>query len=184
MLRLQGRAEVKVLALSGGEQRRLALACALMGRPDVVLLDEPTTGLDPESRRDVWQLVRALRDDGAGVLLTTHYLDEAQALADDLAIMRGGRVVRSGAPAAIVAGHPSTISFATVACALPDLGCRRVVDEHGTTSVETDDLQGSLSTLLGWAAHRDVRLERLSASTASLESVFLEIADAPEGALR
>ena len=83
-------------ALSGGERRRLDLACTLMGRPELVLLDEPTTGLDPESRRDVWRLIRGLRDDGATVLLTTHYLEEAEALADRLAIMHAGRIVRVG----------------------------------------------------------------------------------------
>ena len=100
-------------SLSGGEQRRVDLACALMGRPDVVMLDEPTTGLDPESRRQVWRLIRGLRDEGATVLLTTHYLEEAEALADELSIMRAGVIVRSGTPAQIVADHPSEISFRT-----------------------------------------------------------------------
>ncbi len=196
MLRLEGRAEVRVRALSGGEQRRLDLACTLMGHPDVVLLDEPTTGLDPESRRDVWRLIRGLRDQGTTVLLTTHYLEEAEALADRLEIMHAGRIVRSGTPAEIAAGHPSTISFSTLRELpwLPDLDARRVIEEHGTTTIETDDLQGVLTDLLGRAAQHGVRLERLEARTASLEAVFLGIADgtdptdavtpAPEGALR
>lgn len=189
MLRLEPRADVRVRGLSGGETRRLDLACALMGRPDVVLLDEPTTGLDPESRRDVWRLVVGLRDQGATVLLTTHYLEEAEALADRLEIMHAGRVVRSGTPAQIAAGHPSTISFATLPW-LPDLGVPRVVEERGTTTLETDDLQRVLAELLAWAARNDVRLEGLEARTPSLESVFLGIADGssvdrePEGAAR
>src|SRR5690606_12652488 len=113
MLGLTGRASVRVRALSGGEQRRLDLACTLLGRPDVVLLDEPTTGLDPESRHEVWRLIRELRDDGATVLLTTHYLEEAAELADRLEIMHGGRIVRSGTVAEVSAGHPSTIRFRT-----------------------------------------------------------------------
>src|SRR5690606_22507679 len=82
LLRLNGRADVAVRVLSGGERRRLALACSLLGHPEVLFLDEPTTGLDPESRRDVWELVRGLRDSGNTVLVTTHYLDEAETLAD------------------------------------------------------------------------------------------------------
>jgi ABC-2 type transport system ATP-binding protein len=193
MLRLTDRADVLVRALSGGEQRRLDLACTLMGHPDVVLLDEPTTGLDPESRRDVWRLVSGLRDHGTTVLLTTHYLEEAEALADRLEIMHAGRIVRSGTPAQIAVGHPSSISFATLPELpwLPDLDVRRVVEERGTTTLETDDLQGVLTELLTRAAQHGVRLERLDARTASLESVFLDIADGtdpgvtePEGALR
>jgi ABC-2 type transport system ATP-binding protein len=192
MLRLDDRAEVRVRALSGGEQRRLDLACALMGHPDVVLLDEPTTGLDPASRRDVWRLIRGLRDGGTTVLLTTHYLEEAEALADRLEIMHAGRIVRSGTPVEIAAGHPSTISFVTLPELpwLPDLDARRVVEEHGITTIETDDLQGVLTDLLTRASRHGVRLEGLEARTASLESVFLGIADGsgtetnePEGAL-
>ena len=150
MLRLDGRADVRVRALSGGEQRRLDLACTLMGHPDVVLLDEPTTGLDPESRRDVWRLIRGLRDEGTTVLLTTHYLEEAEALADRLEIMHAGRIVRSGTPAVIAADHPSTISFATLPELpwLPDLDARRVIEERGITTIETDDLQAVLTDLL------------------------------------
>ena len=100
-----------MLALSGGETRRVDLACALMGDPELVILDEPTTGLDPESRREVWRLVSDLRDRGATVLLTTHYLEEAETLADRLEIMHAGQIVRSGTPTEIAEGHPSTISF-------------------------------------------------------------------------
>ena len=179
MLKLETRADVRVRALSGGEQRRLDLACTLMGHPDVVLLDEPTTGLDPESRRDVWRLIGGLRDQGTTVLLTTHYLEEAEALADRLEIMHAGRIVRSGTPVEIAAGHPSTISFTTLRELpwLPDLDARRVVEERGITTIETDDLQGVLTDLLDRAARHGVRLERLEARTASLESVFLGIAD-------
>jgi ABC-2 type transport system ATP-binding protein len=187
MLRLEGRADTLVRALSGGEQRRLDLACTLMGDPEVVLLDEPTTGLDPESRRDVWHLIRGLRGRGATVLLTTHYLEEAEALADRLEILHEGRIVRSGTAAEIAAGHPSTVAFVTPDEPLPDgLPVRRVRhDGAGRTVLETDDLQESLAGLLGWADRHDVRLDRLEARAASLESVFLSIADQrPEGALR
>ncbi len=178
LLSLEDRADVRMRALSGGESRRVDLACTLMGGPELVVLDEPTTGLDPESRREVWRLVSGLRDGGATVLITTHYLEEAESLADRLEIMHAGRIVRSGTPAEIEAGYPSTITFADVPDLPQDLaGIRRVVHEHGRTTLETDALQASLSDLLGWAAHNDVELEGLDARSATLETVFLSIAD-------
>ena len=195
LLDLRPRADVRVGSLSGGETRRLDLACTLMGEPDLVLLDEPTTGLDPESRRSVWRLIEGLRDRGATVLLTTHYLEEAERLADRLEIMHGGLIVRSGSPAEIARDHPSTIRFATPA-GLPAriVGVVGTGEERGTTTLQTRDLQSSLGDLLAWAARHDVRLEGLEARTASLESVFLAISDGaepdvpvtatPEGALR
>ncbi|MDA0170920.1 ABC transporter ATP-binding protein [Solirubrobacter taibaiensis] len=178
LLALQERADVRMLALSGGEARRVELACALMGDPELVILDEPTTGLDPESRRAVWRIVSDLRDGGATVLLTTHYLEEAEALADRLEIMHAGRIVRSGTPHEIAQGHPSTISF-TGAPDLPDdlAGVTRIVHDRGRTILETDALQRSLSDLLTWAGHHGIALEDLDARSPSLESVFLSIAD-------
>jgi ABC-2 type transport system ATP-binding protein len=183
LLSLEDRAGVRMRALSGGETRRVDLACTLMGSPELVVLDEPTTGLDPESRREVWRLVSDLRDGGATVLITTHYLEEAEALADRLEIMHAGRIVRSGTPTEIEAGYPSTISFAVVPDVPGDLAeVRRVVHEHGRTTLETDALQTSLSDLLAWAAHNDVVLDGLDARSASLETVFLSIADDREPA--
>jgi len=181
MLDLTHRADTPMRSLSGGEQRRVDLACTLMGRPDVVLLDEPTTGLDPESRRQVWRLIRGLREEGAAVLLTTHYLDEADALADDLSIMRAGRIVRSGTPTQIVADHPSEISFATPDKELPAIANGRASHDGDRTLLQVEDLQASLTELLRWAQSYDVRLDRLVARTASLESVFLAVADEPDG---
>ncbi|MET1000140.1 MAG: ABC transporter ATP-binding protein [Marmoricola sp.] len=177
MLDLEERAGTKMRGLSGGEQRRVDLACSLMGRPEVVMLDEPTTGLDPESRRKVWSLIRGLRDEGATVLLTTHYLEEAEALADDLSIMRAGEIVRTGTPAQIVADHPSEIAFSTPTVALPTSVAARVSRDGERTVLHVEDLQGELTALLRWAEEYDVRLDRLAARTASLESVFLAIAD-------
>lgn len=178
LLSLEQRADVRMLALSGGETRRVDLACTLMGNPELVILDEPTTGLDPESRREVWRLVSGLRDRGATVLITTHYLEEAEALADRLEIMHAGRIVRSGTPTEIAAGHPSTISFADGSDVPEDLsGIRRIVHEYGRTTLETDTLQSSLSDLLAWAAINEVALDDLDARSPSLESVFLSIAD-------
>jgi ABC-2 type transport system ATP-binding protein len=183
LLSLEARADVRMLALSGGETRRVDLACTLMGSPEIAIFDEPTTGLDPESRRGVWGLVSDLRDGGATVLITTHYLEEAEALADRLEIMHAGRIVRSGTPTEIAAGYPSKITFADVPDVPDDLAeIRRVVHEHGRTTLETDALQTSLSDLLAWAAHNEVDLDGLDARSPSLETVFLSIADGREQA--
>ncbi len=161
MLDLADRADVRVRALSGGETRRLDLTCTLLGRPELVMLDEPTTGMDPESRRNVWRLLQGLRDQGTTILLTTHYLEEAEVLAEDIAIMAAGRIVRAGTAAQLAAEHPSTISFSTLdrsTVTLPDLGADVFVD-GGTTRIETHDLQTTMTGLLGWAHQYDVRLD-------------------------
>ncbi|MDA0138422.1 ABC transporter ATP-binding protein [Solirubrobacter sp. CPCC 204708] len=176
-LSLTERADVRMLALSGGETRRVDLACALMGDPELVILDEPTTGLDPESRREVWRLVSDLRDHGATVLITTHYLEEAETLADRLEIMHAGEIVRSGTPTQIAEGHPSMISFEGL-IDVPELpGLTRVTREHHRTTLETSALQETLTELMLWARAQDVRLDDLDARSPSLESVFLAIAD-------
>jgi ABC-2 type transport system ATP-binding protein len=178
LLSLEERADVRMLALSGGETRRVDLASTLMGTPELAILDEPTTGLDPESRRDVWRVVNDMRERGATVLVTTHYLEEAEAFADRIAIMHAGRIVRSGAPTEIAAGHPATISFADVQGVPDDLAAVRTVGrENGRTTLVTDALQVSLSDLLAWASHNDVALDDLDARSPSLETVFLAIAD-------
>ena len=179
LLDLGGRADVRMRALSGGEQRRVDLACTLTGRPEVLMLDEPTTGLDPESRHRVWELIRSLREEGVAVLVTTHYLEEAEALADRISIMRAGRVVLEGTREEIVAGQPSVISFRTPDRALPALTAAQVERTADRTVVKADDLQQTLTALLGWADEYDVRLADLSARTASLESIFLDVAEGP-----
>ncbi|UYQ63121.1 ABC transporter ATP-binding protein [Streptomyces peucetius] len=191
-VRLAHRRNVRVKQLSGGESRRLDLGLALIGRPDVLFLDEPTTGMDPEGRRDTWQLVRDLRDEGTTVLLTTHYLEEAAELADRLAIMKEGRVVAEGTSAELVAAHPSRICFELPdgqspesVPALPGAGQPVARGRHVT--IETGSLQATLTRLLAWAAETGVALERLDARSASLEEAFLAVAegrsDAPVGSV-
>ena len=185
LVALRGRADVTVTSLSGGERRRLDLALALLGRPEVLFLDEPTTGLDPESRRSAWDLVQSLLDDGTTVVLTTHYLEEAERLADRLAIMHGGRIVQEGTVAEIVDAEPAHVYVdeASVRPHLADLpllpgeSLERV--EGGTLSIATRDLQRSLAVLLAWAADRNVTFGRIEARPASLEQAFLAIADGP-----
>ena len=163
-----------------------------MGGHELVILDEPTTGLDPESRRDIWRVLLDLRAEGATILITTHYLEEAEALADRLEIMHAGRIVRSCTPTEIAAGHASTISFAERRDVPDDLtGVRGVRHQYGRTMIETEALQRSLTELLGWADADGVTLEDLDARSPTLEAVFLSIADerpgsveVPEGAVR
>ncbi|MET7449140.1 ABC transporter ATP-binding protein [Streptomyces sp. NBC_01696] len=180
---LSGRRAVRVKQLSGGERRRLDLALALLGRPEVLFLDEPTTGLDAQSRRDTWDLIRELKAQGTTVLLTTHYLEEAEQLADRLAIMHQGLIATTGRVADVVAERPSRISFELprdrFLGELPPLaamGVTRHSDEGGTVRLETRDLQRTATELLSWAHHAGVTLHALDARSASLEEAFMEIA--------
>ncbi len=176
---LAGRADVKVRSLSGGERRRLDLALSLLGRPSVVVLDEPTTGLDPESRRQVWELVQGLVADGAAVLLTTHHLEEAEELADRVAVMREGRIVLSGTQAEIAETQLATIRFALDADAPepPVPAGVEVVRSGARTEWHTAALQPVLAGLLAWAAEHGVVLRTLNARAGSLEQAFLAVAD-------
>ncbi|MEU9980278.1 ABC transporter ATP-binding protein [Streptomyces sp. NPDC050856] len=176
---LGARAGVRVKQLSGGERRRLDLALALLGEPEVLFLDEPSTGLDAEARRDTWQLVRVLRDSGTTVLLTTHYLEEAETLADRLAIMHQGRIVVSGSPAEVTASRPARIRFALpdgVGAARLPLSLRAAETGGRRVEIRTHALQDALGELLRWARETGVRLEGLDARSASLEEAFLDIA--------
>ncbi|TQK45571.1 ABC-2 type transport system ATP-binding protein [Streptomyces sp. SLBN-118] len=175
---LGDRAGVRVKQLSGGERRRLDLALAVLGRPEILFLDEPTTGLDAEGRRDTWELVGALREGGTTVLLTTHYMEEAEFLADRLAIMHRGRIVSTGTPAEVTAARPARIRFVlpegVTAGRLP-LSLRAAANGR-RIEIRTHELQDTLGELLRWARDSDLRLEGLDARSASLEEAFLDIA--------
>ncbi|MFJ2906252.1 ABC transporter ATP-binding protein [Streptomyces sp. NPDC091279] len=184
---LGGRGDVRVKQLSGGERRRLDLALALLGDPEVLFLDEPTTGLDAEGRRATWELVRALRDNGTTVLLTTHYLEEAENLADHLAIMREGRIALTGTPAEVTASQPARISFRLPdgfhLGDLPPLGPLGVTDhdvEGRVVRLRTRELQRAATGLLRWAEGARVELHGLDVRSASLEEAFLGIARTSE----
>ncbi|WP_405849016.1 ABC transporter ATP-binding protein [Streptomyces niveus] len=178
------RADVRVKQLSGGEKRRLDLALALLGRPEVLFLDEPTTGLDAEGRRDTWELVRELRDGGTTVLLTTHYLEEAEGLADRLAIMHGGRIVVSGTPSEVTATRPARIRFRLPTDVEPgQLPLTLMAAADGRQiEIRTQHLQRDLAELLRWAEEFGVHLDKLDARSASLEEAFLDIAAQRTGA--
>ncbi|MFD7103876.1 ABC transporter ATP-binding protein [Streptomyces celluloflavus] len=186
---LSRRRDVRVKQLSGGERRRLDLALALLGRPEVLFLDEPTTGLDTEARHETWQLVRELRDAGATIVLTTHYLEEAQELADRLAILHGGRIAQAGYVADVVAAHPSHISFELPAGFhlgdLPPLAELGVIGHETvgrTVRLRTDELQRTATGVLVWARDQGMELTGLDVRTASLEEAFLHIAKGLENA--
>ncbi|MCX3062480.1 ABC transporter ATP-binding protein [Streptomyces beihaiensis] len=188
MVGLARRRDVRVKQLSGGEKRRLDLALALLGRPEVLFLDEPTTGLDAEGRRATWELVRHLRDGGTTVLLTTHYLEEAEELADRLAILHEGRIAASGRVADVVATQPSRISFELPdgyvlgdLPPLPELGVSGHEVDGPTVRLRTDTLQRAATGLLVWARDEGVELRRLDVRGASLEEAFLQIAQDAKG---
>lgn len=163
---LEASAEVRYNRLSGGQRRRLDLALALVGDPELVFLDEPTTGFDPAARRTAWEVIRRLRDLGKTVLLTTHYLDEAQELSDRVAIVKDGRIVAEGPPGELIgAGARYRVTY--------DVNGQRA--EH-----ETDDPTALLNRLTSEALARGERLENLHVGRPSLEEVYLELTQEAE----
>jgi ABC-2 type transport system ATP-binding protein len=172
-----------VKTLSGGQQRRLDVGLGIIGRPDLVLLDEPTTGFDPSARRGAWALIRELRGGGTTVLLTTHYMDEAEALADRVAIISDGRIVACGTPASIGGREAGA---AHVRFALPDgvsaseLPVAASVD-GSRISIETRDDIATLHRLTGWALDRGIELGGLTVERMTLEDVYLRLTQADRG---
>lgn len=180
MCGLEGRADIRVGSLSGGERRRLDLAMATLGRPELLFMDEPTTGLDPAVRQHTWELVRRMLDEGSTVLLTTHYMEEAEELADRILIMDRGRILTEGSVADIVARHPCEITFRDVEVSDGEFERLSYVvypvsRDRGITRVLSTDLHATLRELLALADSRDIHLDGLNARAASLESAFLHI---------
>jgi ABC-2 type transport system ATP-binding protein len=181
-LGLQRVAGAALRKLSGGERQRLSLAMALVGRPELLVLDEPTAGLDVQARRATWELVRQLRDDGACVLLTTHYLEEAERLADHVVIVDRGRVAAAGPPA-LLAGEGAGLRFrapagldrdGSLTAALP-AGCVVVESPPGEYRVTGRVDPGVLAAVTGWCAARGVLVEEMRSGARSLEEVFVEL---------
>lgn len=176
---LDEKADARVKTLSGGQRRRLDLAVALVGRPSLIFLDEPTTGFDPAARRDAWSMIHDLRTEGATIVLTTHYLDEAQYLADRVAVISRGRFVAEG--------DPSTLGGRDVAAALirfrtpekdlefPDLGRWDAAVENGAVTISTDQPTAVLAELTSWARDRGRELEALEVLRPSLEDTYLRL---------
>ena len=169
--------------LSGGQQQRLSLAMAVVGRPELVFLDEPTAGLDPQARRGTWELVEALRADGVTVVLTTHLLDEAERLADEVVIVDRGRVVAAGTVAELTRREasgslrfraPAGLDVDALAAALP-AGCAVAQPTPGAFVVTGAVDPQLLATVTAWCADRGVLAEDLRVQSRSLEDVFLEL---------
>jgi ABC-2 type transport system ATP-binding protein len=189
---LAGQERRKVRSLSGGQKRRLDLALGLIGNPELLYLDEPTTGFDPAARRDAWDLVRQLRAAGTTILLTTHDMDEAQALADRVVLLSGGTVAAEGPPG-VLGGRdasPARITFTLPAgYAIADLPLPATI-VNGAVVVETADPTRSLYQLTDWALRRGTVLAGLTVGRPSLEDVYLQLtrdsalAGAPEGSTR
>jgi ABC-2 type transport system ATP-binding protein len=166
----------RVNKLSGGQQRRLDVAIGLAGDPELLFLDEPTTGFDPGARRNAWRMVRNLTDLGKTVFLTTHFMDEAQHLAQRVAVIANGRIVAEGTPGSLGGRDRmrTTIRFRLPdGVAPPSLGEDRASD--GSYAIGTEDPVGTLHRLTGWALDRRVELTDLDVSRPSLEEVYLEI---------
>ncbi len=177
------KADVRVQTLSGGQQRRLDLALGILGSPRLLFLDEPTTGFDPGARRGAWQLVRDLRDQGTTIVLTTHYLEEAEALADRVVVIAAGEVVAEGAPAELGgrSDGPTVVRFrvdpGAVLPALPTSD--QIVREGDHVRVACADVVETLWRLTGWAREEGGVLDGLSVQRATLEDVYLQLTGAP-----
>ncbi len=181
-------ARTAVKRLSGGQQQRLSLAMALIGRPELLFLDEPTTGMDPHARRTTWDLIRSLRSDGVSVVLSTHYLDEAEALADNVIVVHAGRIVAEGSPAQLTRdGSTGQIRFsarpgldvADLQLALPP-GAVVTETRPGGYLVTADVTPELLAAVTSWCAGQGVLAEGLSVERRSLEDVFLALTGAQE----
>jgi len=191
-LELTNRAGTRVQQLSGGQRRRLDLILAIVNRPELLFLDEPTTGLDPESRERTWDVVQRLHRGGTTILLTTHYLEEAEAMADRIAIMHNGRIAVTGTIPDVLAAQPAQIRFQlpeTITGVEPltvelRVGTHETVtaDSEGACTISTVDLEDTLFRLLSWARAGDHRLRRLAATEASLAGVFRTVSTLPDGA--
>ena len=170
------KADAKIKTLSGGQKRRLDLALGLVGDPDLVFLDEPTTGFDPAARRKSWELVEGLTSLGKTILLTTHYLDEAQHLADRVIVLSQGLIVAEGAPDEIGAeGRLTAVSFRIDDPSLLPQVEEEPTFEEGTATYQTGQPTALLYQLTRWATERGGELEGLTVALPSLEEVYLDI---------
>ncbi len=185
LVQLEEKMNSRVGGLSGGQKQRLALACALVGDPDFLFLDEPTTGLDPQARRQLWDLIEQFKLQGRTILLTTHYMDEAERLCDRVAIMDHGKVIALGTPRELIAsiGVEHMVEFsaggAAKALDVPALrkieGVRDVRAENGTVQMQVTELHRAVPALLDELERQGVPLTELRTHSATLEDVFVTL---------
>ena len=184
MVQLQEKARSRVGGLSGGQKQRLALACALVGDPELLFLDEPTTGLDPQARRQLWELIERFKSDGRTILITTHYMDEAERLCDRVAIVDHGRMIALGTPAELIAALQAehVVEFALAEPSVIDETSLRAIDgvcaaerRNGTYRLQVSELHRVMPSLLGELHRQGARLAELRTHSATLEDVFLSL---------
>ena len=184
LVELAPKRDAWVSKLSGGQKQRLSVACALVGRPDLLFLDEPTTGLDPQSRRQLWEVLERFREGGGTILITTHYMDEAHAVCDRVGIMDQGKLIALGTPRELVAslGAEHVVEFALAdgaAIALPLLealpGVRDVRRDDAHLHLSTSELHLTVPALLDLLTKQQATLSQLGTHSATLEDVFVTL---------
>ncbi len=188
LVELEEKRNARVVTLSGGQKQRLAVACALVSKPELLFLDEPTTGLDPQSRRQLWEIIRRFRAAGGTVLLTTHYMEEAERLCDRVAIMDHGKIIALGTPRELIAslGAEHVIEFA-LSDGVPGDLIELIRGTGGVTAVRpaaggggggglsltVTELHRTLPALLGLLQQRRLELSSLTTHHATLDDVFV-----------
>jgi ABC-2 type transport system ATP-binding protein len=185
LVQLDEKRNSRVGALSGGQKQRLAMACALVGDPDFLFLDEPTTGLDPQARRQLWDLIERFKESGRTILITTHYMDEAERLCDRVAIMDHGKTIALGTPRELIASigieHMVVFSAGSAAHALDVSalhrieGVREVRSDNGSVQMQVTELHRAVPALLAELDRQSVPLTELRTHSATLEDVFVAL---------
>jgi ABC-2 type transport system ATP-binding protein len=184
MVQLQEKAKARVGQLSGGQRQRMALACALVGDPQLLFLDEPTTGLDPQSRRQLWELIERFKAQGRSILLTTHYMDEAERLCDRVAIVDHGRVIAQGTPQELIASLRAdhVLEFAVTDGKPLDDAALATLDgvcaasrREGSYRLQVEELHRTVPLLLGELRRQGAQLSELRTHSATLEDVFMTL---------
>jgi ABC-2 type transport system ATP-binding protein len=179
---LEEKANALVKTLSGGQRQRLAIGVALINDPDLVFLDEPTTGLDPQARRNIWSIVGSLTESGKGIILTTHYMEEAETLSDQVCIMDHGKIIAQGTPRELSASisEETIVEFDARDLSEEQLHslrdcCGETREEADLVSVTTPDLVATMDRLLGWSRTSGVPLANMTVRQPNLEDVFLSL---------
>jgi len=184
LVQLDEKRAARVGGLSGGQKQRLALACALVGDPDLLFLDEPTTGLDPQARRQVWDLVERFRTTGRTVVLTTHYMDEAERLCDRVGIMDHGKLIALDTPRALIRARCAehVVTFSTLPAGAIDIERLRAMEgvldarpDDGGYQLDVAELHRAVPALLAFLAGRGIELSALETHSATLEDVFVSL---------
>jgi ABC-2 type transport system ATP-binding protein len=178
---LTAKRDDKVVSLSGGQQRRLDMAIAFAGDPELLFLDEPTTGFDPKARREAWEVIKSMASLGTTVVLTTHFMDEAQYLADRVAVMAAGRLVAEGPPSTLGLRHraKARVRYRLPEGVNPPAGLGELTGSDGFVQIAVDDPVAELHRLFHWAAERSVEIAGLEVTRPSLEDVYLELTSGP-----